>query len=256
MQAKNRIQRMVLTALFATGLATLSAQAFTVYPTDTFSSAPGLPGDGSSFLVGSANRTYNPYIDQPWIGPDYGTATFLSTATVSWASGAAYDAGGDPASGSVKLSWDWNDSTDAAGSAAFVIDLYPSAQTIGGAGAVLSFDMMVDPNSTPGQYSDYGYFQVFTRDGSYTESSSYVNAGMASPSTVGTWQHISISIPALTAVRALEIQDYSGRNIVGPETLYIDNLTLQVPEPSTVAMLLAGGALLVGLTVRRTRLSS
>jgi hypothetical protein len=254
MQANSKMHRMVLTALFAAGLATLSAQAYTVYPADTFSSAPGVTGDGSSFLVGSANRTYNPLIDQPWIGPDYGTATFLSTASVSWASGAAYDAGGNPSSGSVKLNWNWNDTADGAGSAAFVIDMYPSGQLLL-APAILSFDMMVDPSSTPGMYNDYGYFQVFTRNNGYSLDSGWVNSGMVggamTPATTGVWSHISIALPAGTNVRALEIQDYSGRNIVGPETLYIDNLQLQVPEPSTIALLLAGGALLAA--VRRTR---
>ena len=253
MQANSKMHRMVLTALVATGLATLSAQAFTAYPADPFSSAPGVPLDGSSFLVGSANRTYNPAIDQPWIGPDYGTATFISSATVSWASGAANDAGGDPSSGSVKLSWNWNDTTDGAGSAAYVVDMYPSGQLLLTQG-ILSFDIKLDPNSTPGQYNDYGYFQVFTRNNGYTLDSGWLNEGLVTAAGgVGVWTHVAITLPVGTNIRAIEFQDYSGRQIVGPETYYIDNLQLvAVPEPSTIAMLLAGGALL-GAAIRRAR---
>jgi hypothetical protein len=261
MQAKNKMHRMVLTALVATGLATLSAQAWTWYPADTFSVAPtpqgggllGAPGDGSSFLsvnppnTGAANRTYNPLIDQPWVGADYGTPTFLSSATVGWS---PMDAAGSPSSGSLKLSWNWNDPVDGAGSAAFVFDLYPSGQLLIG-GGTLSFDMYVDPSSTPGMYNDYGYFQIFGRNNGYSLDSGYVNSGLASPTTVGTWQHIVVNFPSGENIRALEFQDYSGRNIVGPETVYIDNLQL-IPEPSTIAVLLAGGALLVG-TLRRVR---
>jgi len=252
MQANSKMHLMVLTALVATGLATLSAQAAIGYPADTFSSAPGVPLDGSSFLVGSANRTYNPVIDQPWIGPDYGTATFTSSATVSWASGAANDAGGNPASGSVKLSWNWNDTTDGAGSAAYVVDMYPSGQLLL-TPAVLSFDIKLDPSSTPGQYNDYGYFSVFTRNNGYTLDSGWLNTGLATVAGgVGVWTHVAITLPVGTNIRAIEFQDYSGRQIVGPETYYIDNLALTIPEPSTIAMLVAGGALLVG-AVRRTR---
>jgi hypothetical protein len=43
---------------------------------------------------------------------------------------------------------------------------------------------------------------------------------------------------------------------VGPGTFYFDNVQLNgVPEPATIAMLLAGGAMLVGVTVRRSRSS-
>ncbi len=48
----------------------------------------------------------------------------------------------------------------------------------------------------------------------------------------------------------------NGTATVGNAVMYIDNVALNgVPEPSTIAMLLAGGALLVGSTIRRSRLS-
>ncbi len=249
MQAKNRIQRMVLTALFATGLATLSAQAWQWYPTDTFSSAPGVPGDGSSFTVGAANRNYNPSLDQPWIGDDGSSSgTPASTQTYGWASGV-----GNPA-GSVQIQWNWNEGASAE-KEAFNIDMYGSGVNIGPGGAVLSFDYMVASGSPLGLYNDGGYFQVFTKNNGYTWDGGNVNSSLTSAATEGTWQHVDISLPFTTNVRAIEFQIYGGRNLVGTTTMYVDNLQL-VPEPSTIAMLLAGGALLVGLTVRRTRLSS
>jgi hypothetical protein len=247
MQSNRKMHRMLLTALVATGMATLSAQAWTWYPTDTFDTAPGVPGDGSSFLVGAANRTYNPFIDQPWIGSDSSAGTPAATETFTWAG--SVDAANNPLSGSVDINWSWNEGGGAE-KEAFNIDLYGTGQLLLSPGD-LSFDYMVGANSPLGLYGDGGYFQVFTKNNGYTWDSGHVNAGLASAGTLGTWQHVDIPLAAGTNVRALAFQIYGGRNLVGTTTLYLDNLQL-IPEPSTIAMLVAGGALLVG-AVRRAR---
>jgi hypothetical protein len=249
MQSNRKMHRMLLTALVASGMATLSAQAWTWYPADTFSSAPGVPGDGSSFVVGAANRTYNPFIDQPWIGSDSSSGTPAATETFTWASGAAYDAGANPSSGSANITWSWNEGGGAE-KEAFDIDLYGSGQLLLGGGD-LSFDYMVGSSSPLGLYGDGGYFQVFTKNNGYTWDGGHVNAGLTSAGTLGTWQHIDIPLASGTNVRALAFQIYGGRNLVGTTSFYLDNLQL-IPEPSTIAMLVAGGALLVG-AVRRAR---
>jgi hypothetical protein len=195
------------------------SRADTIYYQNTF--------DNSSSFQTTAN--YNP----PPIAVrfDSGTATAHSTFSAAWASGPTYDAGGSSGSGSVKINWNWNYTADGAGSCAIVIDLFPAQITNASA---ISFDIMLDPSSTPGGFGDYGYFQVVTRDNSYNWNNTSFAEGLitAVGGTPGVWTHINIPLTGVnTNVRAITIQDYvdSGRAIVGPETIYIDNLTISVP---------------------------
>jgi hypothetical protein len=252
MQANGRklLQKITLGALVAAGLAAVSAQAQYL---NTFDNS-------SSFVTGNPNRTYNP--PPAWIGFDYGTSTAAATASATWASGPTYDAGGSALSGSAELSWTFNTTADGGGSAAFTMDVSGAAQNY--SGGTLSFDIYLAPGSTPGAFNDYGYFQVFTRDGSYNDNATSLGEGLltAAGGAVGQWSHVSINLGTGvdSSIRALTFQDYTGgagdRSINGPETIYIDNVQLAVPEPSTIALLLAGGALFAGLTVRRARMSS
>ena len=95
------------------------------------------------------------------------------------------------------------------------------------------------PSSTPGNENDYGYFQVNTRyTDSYTYGTTYLGKGLVGAgnlvSTTGQWGHVSFILDNgadAQAVRALTFEDYndSGRAIVGPETIYIDNLKVTPP---------------------------
>jgi len=189
--------------------------------------APVITGVFTNTFDSSASfdngRNYNP--PPMGVAYDYGNATANS---VAWASGPTYDAGGSPTSGSLELNWTWNYTANGAGSADFTMDLFPSA--IDCSGGTLSFDIMVDPSSTAGGYSDYGYFQVFTRDESYNTTGTSLGEGLitAAGGTTGGWGHVSIVLGADTLVRGLTFQDYndSGRAINGSETIYIDNLKL------------------------------
>ena len=167
----------------------------------------------------SSGRNYNP----PPMGAafDYGTVTANS---VAWVSGPTYDAGGSSDSGSLELSWTWDYTDNGAASADFTVDLFPAQ--VDCSGGTVSFDIMIDPSSTPGGDGDYGYFQVATRDGSYNTSFTSLGEGLNVAAGVGTWQHVSIPLGAGTNIRGLTFQDYndSGRAINGPETIYIDNL--------------------------------
>jgi hypothetical protein len=241
--------QIILATLVATGLAAASAQAQYLNTFDT----------SGSFVTGAVNRTYNP--PPAWIGFDYGTATATASASVAWASGPTYDAGGSALSGSAALSWNFNTTADGAGSAAFTMDLYGAAQNY--SGGTLSFDIYLAPNSTPGVYGDYGYFQVFTRDGSYADNATSLGEGLltAAGGAAGQWALVSIPLGAGadSSIRAITFQDYTGgasdRNINGPETIYIDNvrLTTAVPEPATLALTGLGLAGLLGLRRKRNR---
>jgi hypothetical protein len=226
-----RNKKMPLLVLVTMGLTVVTAQAQYLNTFDT----------SSSFVTGAANRTYNP--PPAWFGFDYGTPTASSTASVSWSSN---DYNNSLTSGSAKLNWTFNTTADGAGSAAFTMDLFGSAQNY--SGGTLSFDIMVDPSSTLDAYGGYGYFQVFTRDGSYNDNATSFaeelgNPNYSSPASpgAGVWQSVSIALGngADSSIRALTFQDYTdtGRNINGSETIYIDNVQLTpVPEPSTIAL--------------------
>lgn len=205
-------------------------------------------------------RNYNP----PPMGAafDYGGFTPQLTASVAYSS-AQNNTAGNPTSGSVQLSWNFN-AGDGGESAAFTFDVLPYSSTPT-VFTSLSFDIMVDAGSTPDSYGGYGYFQVATRDESYNFNDTgyaqeLANPGYGSPANpgAGVWQHISINLTgADSIIRAITFQDYAdqsgGRIITGPETLYIDNiyLTAQIPEPMSVTLLGLG---MTGLLyLRRSR---
>ena len=187
---------------------------------------------------------------------DYGTATAAATATATWASGPTFDAGGSVLSGSAKLSWTWNHVADGDGSAAFTADILSPAQSF--VGGTLSFDLYLASSSTAGVSGDYGYFQVVARN---TDAYSFDDTGVGNGlntfvTAPNQWTHVSIPLNATTGnlVRAITFQDYAGlnRNIVGTQTIYVDNLHLTpAPEPTSLALAGLGLAALFG--VRRFR---
>ena len=179
---------------------------------------------GTQTSMTNNTRDYNP-------GPmgaayDYGNAT---SSNAVWASGPTYDAGNSSSSGSLELSWTWDYTANGDGSADFTLDVFPSA--VDCSGGTLSFDIMIDPSSTPGLAGDYGYLQVALRDGSYNFAFiSGFGEGLitAAGGATNQWAHVSIPLGSPAMVRGLTFQDYNdvGRAIDGPETIYIDNLQL------------------------------
>jgi hypothetical protein len=204
-------------------------------------------------------RNFNP----PPVGEafDYGGFTPTLTATSSYAAGVESTFTNTPGSGSVKLSWSF-DEADHGASSAFTFDIQPSP---GAQASALSFDIMVAPGSTPDTFGGYGYFQVFTRDGSYNDNDTgynqeLANPGFGSPASPGTgvWQHITIPLSGAAAtVRGITFQDYADgvgtpRPITGPETIYIDNISLTpVPEPASLVLIGLAIPALVVISKRR-----
>jgi hypothetical protein len=217
MKINKTMRRLVLTALVASGMAGASAQAQTPY-LNTFDSS------SSPFRF------------------DFGGN--VTADSVAWAAGPTYDAGGIGSSGSAQLNWTWSGPS---GGAAFTADIIFPGQNY--AGATLTFDIMVASSGVAGGSGDYGYFEVWGRntDG-YTQVADAVAGGLVGGVVpgAGAWYQVSVTCPnSWTAIRALTFQDYNdaGRNIVGSETIYIDNLSITpVPEPSSIALVGLGVA--------------
>jgi hypothetical protein len=227
---------MALAPIGASLVATSIAGAQTATYTNTFD-------DSSSFQT-SAN--YNP----PPISMrfDYGGSSPTAHHSIAW-TGAQDDTGNS--GGSVDLGWAFAAAYDGGETSAFTSDIFPyttTPDTPGYAVTDISFNLMVDPSSTKDIYGGYGYFQVATRDESYNWIDTGFNEELGDPSynpngsDAGTWETINIPLSGIN-VRAITFQDYtddpSGRNINGPETIYIDNLsvTYQVPEPASLGLL-------------------
>jgi hypothetical protein len=154
----------------------------------------------------------------------------MGAAPESWGNAANSNAVWSASSNAMQLSWTWDYTANGAGAAVFTMDLFASAVSC--SGGTLSFDILVDPSSTPGGYGDYGYFQVISRDGSYGWNDTGYGSGLltAAGGSTGNWGHVSIPLGtgAASTVRGLTFQFYNdaGRAIVGPETVYIDNLQI------------------------------
>jgi hypothetical protein len=234
--------QLVLTTLAVAALATVSAKAQNYLNTfdnsGSFVTSTSFPAFGSYGL----DNPGSPQV--PNVRFDFGSPTATANNSIAFSSTENNGAAG---SGSLALSWNWNFTADGASAAAFTMDLLNNAQTY----SSISFDILIDPSSTVGLNGDYGFFQVATRNGAYNFDSTSLGEGFT---TAGVWEHVTIPLDGSdNSIRALTFQDFddANRSINGTETIYIDNLALNVPEPSTVALLGAGVAGL--LSLRRNR---
>ena len=113
---------------------------------------------------------------------------------------------------------------DGSESAAFTFDLFPSP---GFEVTNISFNLMVDPSSTPDAYGGYGYFQVFTRDANYNDNATPFAEELGNP-TYGGIQMTEPGNPLIFHFRRPRILAHSrfriSTTLVAPST---------VPTPST-----------------------
>jgi hypothetical protein len=256
---KEKLSRLALLAVAPTGLllgaASVAHAQYGPYTFDTSSSfySQSVNHDGNNF-----DNNLNPS-QYPYVALDYGGAgSTTANSTETWEN--TYDATGN-GGGAVQLSTTFNEPANGAGGSAFVVQLESNPSNPGATDATLyatnvSFDVLVDPSSTPDAYGGYGYFQVATVEPNYSQDGNSFaeelgNPTYSSPST-GTWQHISIPLNPADPFFAVVFQDYqdAGRATVGPVTYDIDDLTLTpVPEPASLGML----GLTVPALLRRRR---
>jgi hypothetical protein len=158
------------------------------------------------------------------------------------------DAGGNPNSGSMKVTLNFDSTLGGNNKGAYTRDL--AAGTIPPTVTGLEMDVKVDPSSAPDAFGNNGFFALVVRNtGNYDYNQQFADNIQASDG----WRHISVSplTGGFNDIRAVTWQLYGGpsQNINGPVTLYIDNVVF-TPEPATFA---ATGAGLLGLMLRRRR---
>jgi hypothetical protein len=215
------------------------------------------PFDNSASVQNNGSANYNP----PPVSTEFEFGSVVSHS-IAWVTN---DAQASPVSGSLKFNWTWNDTETNGASVDFRFDLFTFAGTVTNASA-LSFDIMVDPSSTPGALGDFGFINVITRDGSYVWNSiATFGEGLLAVAggTTGVWAHVNIPLTDVnTNVRAITIQDYNdgSRQIVGSETFYLDNITIWGPgavqSPTLAIARITGPRGLILLTTTNATIDS
>jgi hypothetical protein len=109
----------------------------------------------------------------------------------------------------------------------------------------------VNPNSVSDTYGGIGYFAVVERDGNnYNYEDTSVDDGELganySPvvTSTGTWYHFSIPLTAGDSdnmPRAVTFVEDGNPGQNGLFGMYIDNVTLDLPEPGSLGLLSAAG---------------
>jgi len=176
----------------------------------------------------------------------------FGSATHSGVFDATTDANGNAASGSMKVVVGFNTALGGENKVAYTRDaFFPGAD--GSQFSSLQMDLKIDPGSAPDAFGNNGFFSLAIRN---TDNYTYVQEFGDNVRSADGWRHISVSplVGPNEAIRALTWQLYGGpsQNINGSLTLWVDNVSFTaVPEPSTVAFLFLGAALLLARIAKR-----
>jgi len=161
----------------------------------------------------------------------------------------AVDANNNPASGSMRVTLNFNTGLSGENKGAYTRDLFPGLN--GATFSGMSMDVRIDPGSAPDAFGNNGFFQLVIRNtGNYDYNPQF---GDNVRSADG-WRHISVSplTGGVNDIRGITWQLYGGpsQNINGPVTLWFDNVQFTpVPEPSTVGLIALSA--LIGVAIIR-----
>ena len=140
------------------------------------------------------------------------------------------DFGGDPNSGSMKITANFDTTLADNNKVAYTHDIAPALN--GGDFAGLEMDVKVDPSSAMDAVGGNGFFSLVIRNGSGYDWSPQFNDSLRSSDG---WRHVFV--PSLQSpsddIRALTIQLYGAglQNLSGPVTLWIDNVNFTTAHP-------------------------
>jgi probable HAF family extracellular repeat protein len=148
---------------------------------------------------------------------DYGGVTHAETFDP------AVDGNDDPASGSMKVTMNFDTALGGNNNAAYTRDAFFPAVN-GSNFAQLQFDVKVDPASAVDAFGNNGNFSLALRN---TDSYNYIGQDNRNLRSADGWVHISVPLtPPYDQIRAITWQIYGGPsgNLPGPVTLWFDNV--------------------------------
>ena len=100
----------------------------------------------------------------------------------------------------------------------------------------VDFDLKIADGAALDAFGNHGFFEFVSREGDGFGFNSVLGQNLAP--TTGVWIPFSVPTDTMTETRAFTIQLYGGpsQDIDGQITLFIDNIRLVVPEPSSALL--------------------
>ena len=191
------------------------------------------------FITGADNGSID-------VTPDgWSWENWSAQGLVSWD---PLDVQGRSTSGSIKLEHDFANLPNDYQQTVFTYVL-PSGQVNAASDySEVNLDVKVDASSTPRATGDYGYFQVYLRNGTgWDWLATAINGADGIRLTNNDWHHLSFKVPS-TADATHRLTFKTGDNaLLGPITLNIDNISwtrnTTPPPPPTLGLAHARGGL-------------
>lgn len=142
----------------------------------------------------------------------------------------SFDANGNPASGSLKVTFTFDATLGGDNKGAITRDLGSAAGLDGTKFTGISMDIALDPNSATDAFGANGYGSLALRNGPNWDWMQQFGDNL---SAAQSWRHISVSPlqGTVDALHAITFQIYGGpaQNITGPVTFWIDNVVFDQP---------------------------
>jgi hypothetical protein len=140
----------------------------------------------------------------------------------------AQDANGNPASGSLKVTFGMDVVLGGNNKGAITIDL--PAPLDGSAYMTMQLDVLIEPGSAADSAGNSGNFQMVIRN---NDSYDFNSQFYGSVSTNSGWRHISVTpTGGRQRIRALTFELSAGATITGPVIFHLDNVKFTQPDPT------------------------